>query len=139
VAPTPGVHAIGAAAVPAAPGAASKDPWNAWRPSGDVAEDYSQGRHASGLPRAGVPKDQAKYKAIFIHGFDSSRLDVLRVSPVSHDQIIGSRNTCCYWYVLLNLSTEFKDVTCAGAGDLPVVVRSNWVWRERLASGEDRG
>ncbi|KAK3158091.1 hypothetical protein QOZ80_2AG0132810 [Eleusine coracana subsp. coracana] len=38
------------------------------------------GRHLA-YHESGVPKDQAKYKVIFVHGFDSCRYDVLRVSP----------------------------------------------------------
>jgi hypothetical protein len=39
------------------------------------------GRHLA-YYESGVPKDQAKHKIIFVHGFDSCRYDVLRVSPV---------------------------------------------------------
>lgn len=42
------------------------------------------GRHLA-YYESGVPKDQAKYKIIFVHGFDSCRYDVLRVSPVRLD------------------------------------------------------
>ncbi|CAN6251768.1 unnamed protein product [Urochloa humidicola] len=38
------------------------------------------GRHLA-YYESGVPRDQAKYKIIFMHGFDSCRYDVLRVSP----------------------------------------------------------
>jgi hypothetical protein len=41
------------------------------------------GRHLA-YYESGVPKNEAKYKVVFVHGFDLSRLDVLRVSPVSH-------------------------------------------------------
>ena len=30
----------------------------------------------------GVPKEKAKYKIIFVHGFDSCRYDALPISPV---------------------------------------------------------
>jgi hypothetical protein len=64
------------------------------------------GRHLA-YYESGVPKDQAKYKIIFVHGFDSSKLDVLRVSSVS----------CMTRYIRSSikagvaLSTEFNDVT----------------------------
>uniref|UniRef100_A0A0A9F6S7 AB hydrolase-1 domain-containing protein n=1 Tax=Arundo donax TaxID=35708 RepID=A0A0A9F6S7_ARUDO len=38
------------------------------------------GRHLA-YHESGVPKEQAKYKIIFVHGFDSCRYDVLQVSP----------------------------------------------------------
>ena len=38
------------------------------------------GRHLAYL-ESGVPKEKAKYKIIFVHGFDSCRYDVLQVSP----------------------------------------------------------
>uniref|UniRef100_A0A0E0DDU8 AB hydrolase-1 domain-containing protein n=1 Tax=Oryza meridionalis TaxID=40149 RepID=A0A0E0DDU8_9ORYZ len=38
------------------------------------------GRHLAYL-ESGVPKDQAKYKIIFVHGFDSCRYDALPISP----------------------------------------------------------
>jgi hypothetical protein len=40
------------------------------------------GRHLAYL-ESGVPKDQAKYKIIFVHGFDSCRYDALPISPVN--------------------------------------------------------
>jgi hypothetical protein len=60
------------------------------------------GRHLA-YHESGIPKDQAKYKVIFVHGFDSSRLDVLRVSPVSHltksDQgVCVATGRCCFEY-----------------------------------------
>uniref|UniRef100_A0A452Z6K5 Uncharacterized protein n=1 Tax=Aegilops tauschii subsp. strangulata TaxID=200361 RepID=A0A452Z6K5_AEGTS len=39
------------------------------------------GRHLAYL-ESGVPKDQAKYKIIFVHGFFCCRYDVLNVSQV---------------------------------------------------------
>uniref|UniRef100_A0A453BXR6 Serine aminopeptidase S33 domain-containing protein n=1 Tax=Aegilops tauschii subsp. strangulata TaxID=200361 RepID=A0A453BXR6_AEGTS len=39
------------------------------------------GRHLAYL-ESGVPKEKAKYKIIFVHGFDSCRYDALQVSPV---------------------------------------------------------
>ncbi|CAL4969032.1 unnamed protein product [Urochloa decumbens] len=38
------------------------------------------GRHLA-YYESGVPREQAKYKIIFMHGFDSCRYDVIRVSP----------------------------------------------------------
>ncbi|KAL6899151.1 hypothetical protein ACP4OV_005809 [Aristida adscensionis] len=38
------------------------------------------GRHLA-YHESGVPKDQAKYKIIFVHGFDSCRYDALPISP----------------------------------------------------------
>uniref|UniRef100_A0A0E0DDU9 AB hydrolase-1 domain-containing protein n=1 Tax=Oryza meridionalis TaxID=40149 RepID=A0A0E0DDU9_9ORYZ len=38
------------------------------------------GRHLAYL-ESGVPKEQAKYKIIFVHGFDSCRHDALPISP----------------------------------------------------------
>jgi len=38
------------------------------------------GRHLA-YHESGVPKDQAKHKIIFVHGFDSCRYDALQVSP----------------------------------------------------------
>jgi hypothetical protein len=62
------------------------------------------GRHLA-YYESGVPKDQAKYKIIFVHGFDSSRLDVLRVSPVSRYDQIRSRIIAC-----VVLSNELNDM-----------------------------
>lgn len=45
------------------------------------------GRHLA-YHEYGVPKDQAKHKIIFVHGFDSCRYDALQVSPVSRDRSI---------------------------------------------------
>lgn len=39
------------------------------------------GRHLAYL-ESGVPKEKAKYKIIFVHGFDCCRYDVLNVSQV---------------------------------------------------------
>jgi hypothetical protein len=39
------------------------------------------GRYLAYL-ESGVPKEQAKYKIIFVHGFDSCRYDALPISPV---------------------------------------------------------
>lgn len=39
------------------------------------------GRHLAYL-ESGVPKEQAKYKIIFVHGFDCCRFDRLNVSQV---------------------------------------------------------
>lgn len=39
------------------------------------------GRHLAYL-ESGVPKEKAKYKIVYIHGFDSCRYDVLPISPV---------------------------------------------------------
>lgn len=39
------------------------------------------GRHLAYL-EFGVPKEKAKYKIIFVHGFDSCRYDALQISPV---------------------------------------------------------
>jgi len=38
------------------------------------------GRHLA-YYESGVPREEAKHKIIFVHGFDSCRYDVLRVSP----------------------------------------------------------
>ena len=38
------------------------------------------GRHLA-YHESGVPREQARYRIIFMHGFDSCRYDVLRVSP----------------------------------------------------------
>lgn len=45
------------------------------------------GRHLA-YYESGVPKDQAKYKVIYVHGFDSCKYDALAVSQVS-DHIVG--------------------------------------------------
>lgn len=39
------------------------------------------GRHLAYL-ESGVPKEKAKYKIIYVHGFDSCRYDALPISPV---------------------------------------------------------
>jgi hypothetical protein len=39
------------------------------------------GRHLA-YKESGVPKEEAKYKIIFVHGFDSCRHDALPISPV---------------------------------------------------------
>jgi hypothetical protein len=41
----------------------------------------SDGRHLAYL-ESGVPKENAKYKIIFVHGFDSCRYDALPISAV---------------------------------------------------------
>jgi hypothetical protein len=41
----------------------------------------SDGRHLAYL-ESGVPKENAKYKIIFVHGFDSCRYDALEISAV---------------------------------------------------------
>ncbi|KAL5665538.1 hypothetical protein ACJX0J_025646, partial [Zea mays] len=38
------------------------------------------GRHLA-YHESGVPREQARYRIVFMHGFDSCRYDVLRVSP----------------------------------------------------------
>jgi hypothetical protein len=43
------------------------------------------GRHLAYL-ESGVPKENAKYKVIFVHGFDCCRYDVLNVSQVQSVQ-----------------------------------------------------
>jgi hypothetical protein len=44
------------------------------------------GRHLA-YHETGVPKEKAKHKIIFVHGFDSCRYDTLQVSPVRDDQL----------------------------------------------------
>lgn len=41
----------------------------------------SDGRHLA-YEESGVPKEAARYKIVFSHGFTGSRLDSLRASPV---------------------------------------------------------
>lgn len=43
----------------------------------------ADGRHLA-YEESGVPKERARYKIVFSHGFTGSRLDSLRASPVSH-------------------------------------------------------
>jgi hypothetical protein len=42
----------------------------------------SDGRHLA-YEESGVPREQARYRVVFSHGFTGSRLDSLRASPVS--------------------------------------------------------
>ena len=43
--------------------------------------ELTDGRHLA-YHESGVPKDQAKYKVVYVHGFDSCKYDALAVSPV---------------------------------------------------------
>jgi hypothetical protein len=54
------------------------------------------GRHLA-YYESGVPREEARHKIIFMHGFDSCRYDVLRVSPVC-DRLalmISAMECCC--------------------------------------------
>nr|DAD28814.1 TPA_asm: hypothetical protein HUJ06_030282 [Nelumbo nucifera] len=44
------------------------------------------GRHLA-YKENGVPKDKAKYKIIFVHGFDSCRYDVIQMSQETAEEL----------------------------------------------------
>ena len=64
----------------------------------------SDGRYLAYL-ESGVPKEEAKYRIIFVHGFDSCRYDAL---PISTACFV----TCCFFNPsdrLNNRSDSFMD------------------------------
>lgn len=65
------------------------------------------GRHLA-YKEHGVPKDKAKYKIVYVHGFDSCRHDALPLSqvPLSLTHIYW----CKWWYSWLIVWYEFQKV-----------------------------
>jgi hypothetical protein len=54
----------------------------------------SDGRHLA-YEESGVPREQARYRVVFSHGFTGSRLDSLRASPVSPVFFFFCRSSIC--------------------------------------------
>jgi hypothetical protein len=56
------------------------------------------GRHLAYL-ESGVPQEKAKYKIIYVHGFDCCRYDRLNVSQVQYQllySLVSVRRTACF-------------------------------------------
>lgn len=57
----------------------------------------SDGRHLAYEVR-GVPKENAKYKVIVVHGFDSSKHIYLPLSQVCNSILISAFLACVIWF-----------------------------------------